>query len=163
MKNILFIALMIPFTLFAAPDSTTKFLMTDRMSMLDWGLYKVEKAVEEILSDINDKKITIFVRTDYIWDEDRIKVNLSKYQEEVSKSECRYSINTVKLILKDEESLFQYFEHSGFEQNKNRPKNIKKELYSKVQVNVKLQNNKLMKVINCRAMLKSTGDVYFSE
>lgn len=78
--TLLAIALINARPLFAEPSGAVRYLMNKNLSMLDWGLYRIEQLLDKTsfgAPGVGSKEMHASTR--YNWDENRIAVNLSTY------------------------------------------------------------------------------------
>lgn len=99
------------------PDSVTKYLMDDPVSMLDWGIYKFDHNVIDPIFPKNE----VLSSTSYYFTSNKIIIGLYLLQNPTeklksakeTKDKCRDSIHFIKTILK-QIPLDVYFLHQGF-------------------------------------------------
>jgi hypothetical protein len=99
------------------PDAVMKYLMNEPVSMLDWGLFRLDKGlIDPILSDKG-----VMASSGYNYSQNKIIINISiidypdkkkKSAKEIKES-CRETIDFVKTVLK-QVPLDVYFIHEGF-------------------------------------------------
>jgi hypothetical protein len=166
----------------AEPNPNIKYLMNDSVSMLDWGLYRIEKDVEATLEDPAGYGLNTDTIIDsspvYDWDKNRIivGVHVSKaISLEQAKSWCRKIVRMVRTTLnvspdtgepfpsldQNGGALYSFFSHAGYTK-KSEPKGLSKELDNITWINIKVEVAGMKEPLNCEAALLGT-DILFPE
>jgi len=159
----------------AEPDSTIKYLMDEPLSMLEWGMYRMNKSLDEIYGDKYniDHDLTNIVR--YDWDNNRIIINCivglyGRFEEKkqaqaackniVRKYRSTFGVNADTGKPVGFGTLYNlYFSHQGFK-SPSMPKNINKDLNKIVEIRVQAYIKK--DYLECIAPLLGK-DIYFKE
>jgi hypothetical protein len=160
----------------AEPTSNIKYLMNDSVSMLDWGIYKIDKGLEKYLT--LDKATSIFQSVGYDWDTNRIEVRVFLYgasSQEQAKEWCKIIMSQTRLfffidengkpVIGDHSNLPKYFYHEGFG-NKLEPEGLNKELdnVTVIIVTTFIADGKLVtdatKKVVCQAPLLGTSIMF---
>jgi hypothetical protein len=84
----------------AGADDVTKYFISQKVTMLEWGMFKTrEEIADKVIKDADDQ----FVRVYYTWDDDKINIDYRvieiPYGERTfddSKKGCRHIINEIR-------------------------------------------------------------------
>ncbi len=134
--------LMTPFNTFAEPNSSIKYLMTDKVSMLDWGLYKLENSLKGLDSKVLGLTDHPSWCVEYDWDKNTIKITCSVYMEDNisinQKATCLSVIKNIKILYGSGYSdISNFFQHNAFTK-KDEPKTLVKDLQTMTTINVQI-------------------------
>lgn len=153
----------------AEPNETARFLMNDPITLMDFGMYRLEKdirAFQEKLAIKQQKPHTVLV--DYFWDDNRIKIILS-YGDTLNppKMEIEAEIRRVVARLKEKfgidtsgnvrgvggySAVAEYFSHRSFV-SQGRPTGIEKEIDKMVEIKVVYYVQNYTRYFECRNLL----------
>lgn len=153
----------------AEPNETSTFLINDPISVLDFGMYKLEKDINAYRNDLPIKHQpphSVFV--DYDWDENKIFIVLS-YGEPGNTpiTEIKTEIKKILTVLKRNfgvnikgepfqkngfSTIAEYFSHRGYTK-KNIPQNFKKDIDQMVVFKVVYYVQNYSRYFECRNML----------
>jgi hypothetical protein len=151
----------------AEPTPTISYLMKTPVSMLDFGIFKLEKELDEwadrIFGDariVNNRPLT---KVEYLYSSNRIKIKLSytftgeKAEKDIQKVDVKseiirvlkrlkflkfgLSLKTQKPVKDYCSTIDRFFSHQGYVL-KNEPKNLGKELDQITKIYVELWNGK---------------------
>lgn len=152
-----------PLSLRAEPGPVIGWLMNEPVSLLDIGLYRLEKDVQSLRQGIeagvsNGARIVIGVH--YSWDKNRIYV-LFAHIEELKRDDCEYIIGITRLLARvnptngtplvgDSSNFSSFFSHFGYSK-KSQPKEYRKKLDHIFEIVVNAKN------IKCMAPLLGSG------
>jgi hypothetical protein len=153
----------------AEPSPTTHFLMNEPASLLDLGIYKLEKDIKGLQKDLVVNHTTPFdISVDYNWDENRIAIQMTYgYEGNPPKKIIRIGIKKVFQRLKgflgvDPQGkvyhkrgfskVSDYFSHEGYV-IKNRPKDLEKEIDQIVELKVIYSVQNFSRLSECKNML----------
>lgn len=168
-KLIILIGCLLAGPAWAGPDKTIQWLMDEPLSLLDYGIYKIEQGLQERFrgEDISSSAY-------YDWDSNEIRALLFvevKYKDvSALKEECAIALDRMRVdagnfdgeLMSGEYSDWaDYFQHNGFTRN-NAPKQVLKEIDKKIMLKVVMTRHRSKTGISCQGPLLST-DVYFSE
>jgi hypothetical protein len=169
-NSVLLLMLLVP-NAYADPNTTAQFLMDDPVSLLDFGVYKLENEIKVHRKALVIKRQpphTVFV--DYNWEENKIEIKLA-YGDVGNppiaeiKREIITILGTLKKILgvspagkayhKDGfSSVPEYFSHKGYI-SKNKPKNVEKEIDQLVEFKVVYYVQNYSRYFECKNSLIS--------
>lgn len=153
----------------AEPDATARFLMNDPITLMDFGIYRLEndiKAFQNALKIKQQKPHTVLV--DYFWDENRIKIILS-YGDTLNppKKEIEIEIGKVVRLLKQKfgvdaagkirhasgySGIAEYFSHKSYV-SQNRPPNLEKDIDKMIEIRVVYYVQNYTRYFECRNKL----------
>ena len=137
-KNILFLLIFAIFsaTSLAKPSEGIAYLMNEKLSLFEWGLYKLEKHTDGLEFD---KMNLLSSRSNiqFDWNKNRIKIKFTIYPKHDSLSQSTKKEICKKAILRIKQEfgigfgieyrkilgITRFFEHTGFEV-KTRPKDL---------------------------------------
>jgi hypothetical protein len=156
-------------SLWAEPNETSTFLINDPISLLDFGMYKLENDIKSYRDDLPIKHqppYSVFV--DYDWDENKIFIVLS-YGTPGNPliKEIKNEIKKVLIILKRNfgvgpkgepfqkggfSSISDYFSHRGYTK-KNIPQTFKKDIDQLMVFKVVYYVQNYSRYFECRNML----------
>ena len=169
---------------YSEPSKTIQFLMDDPVSMLDWGMFQMEKFGEDCLNDniveivasdlsISKNKIHVGNGVNYNWDSNLInfwfilsidfhsKDKLNTFDVESIKSVGKKIIDRINTY---REYFFNYFEHVGFK-TKNNTTDVEKEIPNLIQTHIKInfidKNKKKRRILVENRF--NTDRIFFSE
>lgn len=175
--GILMIAYMFyPVSANTEPNTTTRYLMNEPLSMLDFGLYILEKSIERNLTKAEYEKIFVF--TNYDWNRNRIVIqvliNDSYNTENEGKEVCRSILNEIReqfainhktgkpRIEKIGSTISSYFSHEGYTNN-NEPKEFNLEIANITTIVVDVILTENSKVIHAEGELLSSKIMFADE
>ena len=164
MKKV-FTSLVFSISLFANPNNTFQTLMNESVSILDFGLYKLEKFLDQhATSTMQKDKLKLFSSCSFNWDENKLEIVRTlflEYKVEDLKKECKLLLNSTKELMNVSNNalLLQNFQHVGYT-NKNM-KNVKdNEIINRTEVQITIAS--LGEIIRCKSMLNE-NDISFLE
>lgn len=186
MKKIILICLITCFTfipnIHSEPSNTVKKLMNEPISMLDWGLYRIEKDLSRVLPKILQgaaKKLktdSVNVSTRYNWIKNNITIYCSMTNRNKSLSEneikviCNTFINVIKkhfFITNTEEfrmkgGVGHYFTHTNY-RSMDITDNFLKNLENIIELEIVITNKHIHnKIIGVEAFSKlNSKDIYY--
>ena len=153
---IIFALLFIPMKIHAEPSSAVSRLMQEPFTMFDWGLYQLEKSIENyeftdlglarmnmdkhgLFGEKDPQASTISAQIDYEWDSNKIITTFlvgttySRLEKFSAKELCKNITNRVRIgFLPDNPavrsfvSIARFFEHKGFSTLKDKQERMKK-------------------------------------
>jgi len=157
----------------AEPDAAARFLMNDSVSLLDFGIYRLEndiRANRDRLTINHKPPDTVFV--DYNWDENRIVIGLSYgVSGNPPQKEIRPEIKTVFETMRANfgidpkgsthrqaaaSRLPEYFSHRAYV-SKNRPPALENEIDRMTQLKVIYHVQNYSRYFECVSMLVDQG------
>ena len=163
----------------AEPTPTIKYLMNETVTMLDWGLYKLNKDMskEPLLEGMKPQS---HISVNYNWEHDKIRIvgtpPFHRFQSEKAAQDwCKEFVNNIRTFFGVDPStgevratsptyIYTYFVHQGFKK-KNQPKNLGEDLDRLVEIVatalVSVEIEKTM-VIRCTAPLLGS-EIFLSE
>jgi hypothetical protein len=154
---------------FSDPSKTFSYLMNNPTSMLDFGLYKLEKDLNilrtinpnDLVQDVhnNGQRITV----DYSWEKNKLNLNYIFYlKNDVLKKKsgidyCKLATNEIRGFfgarykgdfareLREIGSISKYFKHAGYS-NKNSPDNFMDEIENSTIIAIQIRSNPKNKI-----------------
>jgi hypothetical protein len=157
----------------AEPTPTISYLMQTPVSMLDFGIFKLEKFLNEPIPNTEIYSLKpVSVKVDYLYDQNRLKIlfmytNKSTIKKIKSVDLKRHITRTIKNIkvwrigmdsLGLRSNIVRFFKPDGYVR-KNEPKNIGKELDQITEIHIDFLSDK--EWIKCKSPL--IGDKIFWE
>lgn len=149
----------------AAPDQTTRYLINQEISLLTWGMYRIDQALNERFASRN-----LSSRTTYNYGRDTITIGLSNGFSDSelvpTKRNCKEIVNETRRASginpetgqpsNGSNSFFiTYFGQTGYSA-KSRPNHIGDGLDRKIRIDVSLgPTDSNMETINCQGALLS--------
>lgn len=132
---------------YAEPDKNTLYLMNEPVSLLTWGMHKIDMRLDQIFDEYD-----LPARTSYNYKLDRITIDIGIGNDVVpTKSKCRYFIKRIRIAggidwetgepFNEQHWPFAYeFEQSYINNYKNtdRPDNFDKDISEKFRIKVSL-------------------------
>ena len=122
-------------------DPTIEFLIDDKVSMLDWGLFRLERQAENILGNIFDND-TVAASTDLTSDGNYIFLSISlignKPDKDIAKKDCVKAIEVMRQIFTTE-NINGYFKHAGYK-SRDEPKYLGNKIRDLIFVVVEAHN-----------------------
>ena len=174
MKKLIILMFVLSFNVNAEPSNVTNYLMNQNLSMMDWGLYRLQNMLKINYPISRGNSI----HADYDWKTDKIEIigNISVDEKSIDKNKktCKKRVNLLRSTLgyyKQSESKYKYIElygiHNFFISQSFKPTNLPKNFnmhipnitYIKVKVRVNTDYNL---TVSCEGELLSTK-VLFSE
>ncbi|MEW6671311.1 MAG: hypothetical protein AB1427_06380 [Thermodesulfobacteriota bacterium] len=153
----------------AEPDEGASFLINDSVSMLDFGIYKLENEIRAIRNDLTirfEPPYSAFV--DYDWDKNKIMIVLSYGDPgDPPVKEIKSEITTVVAALKKKfgvtpagdpfekggfSSIGDYFSHRGYTR-KNTPRNLRRDIDKLVEIKILFYVQNYSRYFECRNRL----------
>jgi hypothetical protein len=128
MKKWMLLLVLLSSQIKAEPSTTAKYLMTDYVSLFEWGLYRIEGDLASMKFEKIDTIFRNLSSVDYNWDSNRIAIDMTVYpsfqklKSLGEKEVCRIVLTEIKEHFgfgyeKEVRSLFgieRYFKHKGF-------------------------------------------------
>ena len=153
----------------AEPTPSAHFLMNEPVSLMDLGIYKLEKDIKGLQDKLTVNHTAPFnVSVDYNWDENKIAIQLTYgYEGNPPKKIIQNGIKKVFQVVKGflgvnaqgkvyHKSGFskvsEYFSHEGYV-IKDRPKYIEKEIDQIVELKVIYSIQNFSRIFECKNML----------
>lgn len=157
---------------FAEPSPTVRYLMNEPVSRLDWGIYQLQKELEEL---------NVSVR--YNWDENRIEISKSSSETpkdlNQAKILCKEEVSNLKIILGvnpeigkpygENSFLWVFFRHEGYKL-KSEPETLWEDLDNITRLSVTFRINRVgfvpleeestEKLLSCESGLLDTKVLY---
>lgn len=145
----------------AEPDSTIKYLMNEPVSMLDWGLFQLEKRLEAGLSDVcsvDYEPVSNRIRIERIIGFDKKLPDI-----EWAKSECKSAVIGIRVIA-DQTVAFKsdFYHRLGSSRFKREPENLAEMLMKVTEIRIVVFYRGTTKPIRCMGPLLGE-DIYFKE
>jgi hypothetical protein len=166
------LSLLIASNLLADPSKVFSYLMDEPVSLLDIGIYKMSKQLEDWdmkLSKDIEKLTYVNSYSQYLWNDNTLLVTRSVGVDDSynAKTLCKYVINNTKYFFNVDNNATRdkgyagigtkWFSHNGYSNNK-RPKEldnlIEKRTKVRVYINSKMKNKKIIQT-QCQAFLLS--------
>lgn len=151
---IILVIFLTPITALSEPSNSVAYLMKEPISLLEWGLYRIEDYLNT--SQLTDLDLIYKPKAhvDYNWNKNLIEIKLilhPKYQslsKVGSKNYCRSALTDLKEIFgygydKEVREIFgikRFFEHKGFSKT-NEPKNLTEDIETITQLTVYVYAN----------------------
>ena len=144
MKKLTALLLLLPVIGFADPSPAIKYLMTDRLTMLEWGMFQMKMYLRDELilplnyrnKDIGDSGAKITIHVNYDWEEDLITVNVlmgwGAFAADIEER-CKQALELTRKSVKQSIIFAPWFEHRGFTPS-NEPDDLLKDVASRVQL-----------------------------
>lgn len=140
-RIILLLVLMLPVVASGEPTETPEYLMSEPMSLMDWGIYQAGKKMESLKDFHNTLFSTQYMggSARYDWDENRI-ILLGMFHGNGTQDECTENLRKLKGAFADftwdekeqkkaaEGVLNGLFSHEAGYQRKERPSEVGKQL-----------------------------------
>ncbi len=153
----------------AEPNPSARFLMNEPVSLLDFGIYKLEKDIKGLQKDLTIHYTDPFdISVDYKWDENRIVIQLTYgYEGNPPRKTLQVGIKNVFRLVKSflgvnpkgevyhkrgNSKVADYFSHKGYIV-KNRPKVLEKEIDKMIEVRVTYSVQNYSRIFECKNML----------
>ena len=156
--------LVISISLFANPNDTFKALINESVSILDFGLYKLEKNLD-FQSKNNQKDNALLISNcSFNWEENKLEILrtlILEHKVKDLKNECKTLLKSTKEFLSLSHNVFllKNFQHVGYT-NKNM-KNVKDtEIINRTEIEITIGS--LGEIIRCKSMLNK-NDISFLE
>lgn len=149
---------------FSEPSKTFSYLMNDPTTMLDFGMYKLEKDLN-ILHHINPNDLVQgihnngqYIRVRYSWEKNKLNLIYNYYlkNEALKKKSgieyCKLATNEIRegfgasyegefaREMRGINSISNYFRHAGFS-NKNTPDNFMDEIENSTIISISIRSN----------------------
>lgn len=175
-RIVLLLVLILPAVALGEPTETPEYLMSESMSLMDWGVYQAGKKMES-LKDFNNTQPPLFSTyyasgiARYDWDENRI-VLLGLFHGNGIQDECTENLRKLKGAFADftwdekkqrkaaERVLNGLFSHKADYQTKGRPRDVGKQLVHITVVEAHIitsQSEGLPKTtVKCKSTFKSS-------
>ncbi|MDM8522176.1 hypothetical protein QUF80_02295 [Desulfococcaceae bacterium HSG8] len=149
----------------AGPDQTTSYLMNESVSLLDFGLYRLEEYFDTIY-----QKDLYITRVNYDWDDNKIIIVVRNTDSgsfgsaREAKEWCRSIICEIKgklgidcstgkpLTLKKNSPLQRFFSHKSYK-SKNEPEGLKSEIEMMIKVTVSTYWGRNGRFLRCEVPL----------
>ncbi len=167
----LLFVLMLPAVALGEPTETTKYLMSEPMSLMDWGIYQASKKMESL----KDHNIAFFSThymggyAQYDWDENKITL-IGMFLGNGTQDECKENLSKLKGAFADftldekeqrkvaEGVLNGLFSHKSGYQRKDRPSDVGKQLIHITIVEVHIINkfDYEQSDVKCKSTFKSS-------
>ncbi len=172
---IIFLLLAVP--IFAEPTLAIKALMDDSVSMLDWGIFKLENMLN---SSFLAEKFNISIKVYYVWNSNRLiiyadsslsQTDQKKMSEQEGKEWCKNVVKGIKFSVgidpntvggrgfKGSSYLSVFFSHVGFSRTDTATEKIAEELDNITEIRVLLLSDRLVEdvgILICVAPLRGT-------
>ena len=157
----------------AEPSESAHFLMNELASLMDLGIYKLEKDIRRLQKDLLVNHTAPFdVSVNYRWDENEITIQLTYgYEGNPPKKIIQIGIKKVFQQLKGFlgvsekgqvyhkrgfSKVSDYFSHEGY-LIKNRPKNLEKEIDRMIELKVIYSIQNFSRIFECKNMLAGSS------
>lgn len=156
-----------PLLAFADPSPATRYLMNENISMLDFGLWKMQHKLEptirnDVAKFVDDEAHKfIFFRAYYEWADDLIIFGVSIILgfHDDAEQRCRNILETIRPLIGVSMDYALDFQHKGYESSE-KPANLGALLSGRTQLQCEIQEESGKKVF-VKSMLLS-DDVYVS-
>ncbi|MCG7963749.1 MAG: hypothetical protein N0E54_13700 [Candidatus Thiodiazotropha taylori] len=173
MNKIILILLILTFSteIHAEPTKTPKYLMSESVSLLDWGIYTSQQRLESLIESLtnssqleNSKYLSS--STEYDFDENRIDLK-TVFIGKVTNENCKNVLKFLKAIFvnfefdeaKQREAaelvLDSTFSHEAGYLNKKRPKDIGKQLVHITTIETTIFSESFENEVKCKSTFKS--------
>lgn len=156
-------------TVWAEPTESAHFLMNEPVSLMDLGIYRLEKDIKGLQKDLVVNHTAPFdVSVNYRWDENEITIQLTYgYEGNPPKKIIQIGIKKVFQQLKGFlgvsekgqvyhkrgfSKVSDYFSHEGYV-IKNRPKDLEKEIDRMIELKVIYSIQNFSRIFECKNML----------
>jgi hypothetical protein len=164
----------------AEPTANIKYLLSDSVSMMDFGLYKIENKLEKELDNPDryglNRETIVSVVSIYDWDKNRIIISVhvrKATSQEQAKRWCKTIVTLVKTnlnvnpdtgeafsLFKNSGALyFWFFNHAGYTK-KSEPKELYKELDNITVIDVEFEIEGMKDLFKCETPLLSNKIMY---
>jgi hypothetical protein len=160
----------------AEPTSNIQYLIEDSVSMLDWGLSKIDRDLEPVLNypielgfnsdtiigssinyDLEKNRIVIDVYISKATSQDQAILWCKKIVGLI-KTRLNVDNDTGKPFLEATGALYPYFSHQGYK-DKSEPKGLYKELDNIAVINIRVETE-ASKTVKCEAPLLGTKIIF---
>lgn len=161
----LFVGILIHTPASAGPDQTTRYLMNQRVSLLTWGMYRIDQSLNKRF-----ESHSVSSHTTYNYGPNTITISLSnvfnKSELKPTKQNCKYIIDETRRAagikpdtgqpMNGSQSFFNnYFGQTGYTAN-SRPENLGARVDEKIRINVSLGSTEgNLTIFRCKGNLLS--------
>lgn len=144
----------------AEPTKTARYLMNDTPSMLEWGIFKLDRALSAVsFPELNTDGRSMSM-TEYDWDSNELDIQITAYpshdkiQEIGGKEACRIALASIKKrlgfasidLVPNPLSVSNFFRHEGFH-SVDSPDSFTKDVEEMTRVTVSIYSSKTNKPI----------------
>lgn len=158
MKKLLLFLLFFSGHLYAEPSKTTKYLMNDSLSMLEWGIFKIDNVLNTEKYPELDSVTRNSFDTTYDWDSNELTIkavvypSYEKLKKIGNKEACRLVLSSLKTRFgyhfRDSKvnflSIANYFKHKGF-YKREEPDTFSKDIEKMTRLTVKIYSSETNK------------------
>ncbi|MBW2177142.1 MAG: hypothetical protein JRD49_00250 [Deltaproteobacteria bacterium] len=166
-------SLLIAAPLWAEPSASVKYLMQEHVSMLDWGLEKIEENLYRNREVLTQNEGNLFepepvIRVAYTWEENRIQIFVAlNMGENVKKTPQRMAATRSHVVfvvayLRGRLTMMPYdafFRHKGF-RSKESPENLNSELVKITDIHITVRDHQGNILSRCKALLSGNEIVW---
>lgn len=133
---------------FSEPSTTFRHLLTEPVSMLDWGVYRLEAALKDIeFENLDNQLHNRYSNAGYDWDRNRLEIHYALYLNKASsdvdtaKEACSRITERLRMVWGNQlpiaSNIASFFEHSGFT-SKNKPDDFSNEIQGSTYIEIEI-------------------------